>query len=351
MKHFFRYLRLFLITTLGILSFYVYNYRRSIKKTVIEEYVKRIQATTNSTLREADKESTWTTKWPRVNFANCSHREYMNKGINSPEIIENSPIPRTGLVSTPGCGNTWTRHLIEQATGLWTGSVYHDEQLYQGGLDGEFEKCRTNSTIVIKAHQPRHAENCRFDRVILLVRDLNRAFLSEFNRRSSGSHVGVADSKVFPTKRWTNMILKDGIRLMNLNINWIELYVGDDKKMKNTQNPFIAPANFWKNLLLVSYERLKKDSVEELRRIITFLKLPVFREHCLQKNSEGEFRRQESKSQTSLACFYDKPEIRQKMNQTIQQLLSESIKLGSGNIIAEFEEIFTADSHVTCKNN
>ena len=31
--------------------------------------------------------------------------------------LSKTPLPLTGLVSFPGTGNTWTRHLIQQATG------------------------------------------------------------------------------------------------------------------------------------------------------------------------------------------------------------------------------------------
>ena len=39
----------------------------------------------------------------------------------------------TALVSYPGSGNTWLRHLIEFSTGIFTGSVYFDEELYGKG--------------------------------------------------------------------------------------------------------------------------------------------------------------------------------------------------------------------------
>ncbi|XP_076810522.1 sialate:O-sulfotransferase 1-like [Clavelina lepadiformis] len=36
---------------------------------------------------------------------------------------------QTVLTSFPGSGNTWTRHLLERATGIYTGSVYGDKLL------------------------------------------------------------------------------------------------------------------------------------------------------------------------------------------------------------------------------
>lgn len=40
------------------------------------------------------------------------------------------------LASFPGAGNTWARHLIELATGFYTGSYYFDGSLYNKGEGG-----------------------------------------------------------------------------------------------------------------------------------------------------------------------------------------------------------------------
>lgn len=40
------------------------------------------------------------------------------------------------LSSFPGAGNTWARHLIEHATGFYTGSYYFDGTLYNKGKSG-----------------------------------------------------------------------------------------------------------------------------------------------------------------------------------------------------------------------
>jgi len=41
-------------------------------------------------------------------------------------LTSNSTFKRLALASFPGSGNTWTRHMIEQATGIYTGSSYPD---------------------------------------------------------------------------------------------------------------------------------------------------------------------------------------------------------------------------------
>jgi len=45
----------------------------------------------------------------------------------------NSPVKKCALVSYPGSGNTWIRHMIEQATGFYTGTVYGDKVLFNTG--------------------------------------------------------------------------------------------------------------------------------------------------------------------------------------------------------------------------
>lgn len=41
------------------------------------------------------------------------------------------------LASYPGSGNTWLRHLLEHSTGIYTGSVYSDRRLKEGGMSYE----------------------------------------------------------------------------------------------------------------------------------------------------------------------------------------------------------------------
>lgn len=47
-------------------------------------------------------------------------------------------INQTWLLSFPRSGNTWTRYLVEAATGVFTTSVYHDELLIRLG---KFDVC------------------------------------------------------------------------------------------------------------------------------------------------------------------------------------------------------------------
>jgi hypothetical protein len=42
-------------------------------------------------------------------------------------------LPPVALASFPGSGNTWVRGLIEAASGIYTGSIYKDANLYLHG--------------------------------------------------------------------------------------------------------------------------------------------------------------------------------------------------------------------------
>ena len=70
----------------------------------------------------------------------------------------NNKIKKAGLISSPGSGNTWTRHLIEQASGIYTGSVYKDKRLYKSGwknVSNVFLCCRLhyqNNNVIKKIH-------------------------------------------------------------------------------------------------------------------------------------------------------------------------------------------------------
>ena len=57
------------------------------------------------------------------------------------------PGPITALASMPGSGNTWMRHLLQLATGHYTGSEYEEnEKRLPGGF------LRNGSAVVVKNH-------------------------------------------------------------------------------------------------------------------------------------------------------------------------------------------------------
>lgn len=119
--------------------------------------------------------------------------------------------PIVALVSFQGSGNTWVRHILEQYTGVFTGSIYCDsilKSVYPG------EHVVSNNVLVVKTH---HADTTSlppdvqqtfgkrdYDKAIVLLRNPFDALLSEGNRRWTGmmqplldQHVGVANEHAF----------------------------------------------------------------------------------------------------------------------------------------------------------
>ena len=66
-------------------------------------------------------------------------------------VFRKSPGPRVGIVSFPGSGNTWVRYLLQQMTGILTGSVYEDGDLRRNGFKGETH--RSGKVLVVKTHE------------------------------------------------------------------------------------------------------------------------------------------------------------------------------------------------------
>lgn len=52
-------------------------------------------------------------------------------------LEEDWPRNLIALASFPGSGNTWLRYLLQQATGIYTGSVYKDFGLLKSGFPAE----------------------------------------------------------------------------------------------------------------------------------------------------------------------------------------------------------------------
>ena len=120
--------------------------------------------------------------------------------------------PVVALASFHGSGNTWVRHLLEQASGVFTGSIYCDQSLKRV-FPGE--QVVGGGVLAVKTHQCDSTElpldvqkalgKKSYDKAIVLVRDPFDALISEANRRwntrrTIDSHVGLADEAAFLSK-------------------------------------------------------------------------------------------------------------------------------------------------------
>lgn len=140
----------------------------------------------------------------------------------SRRTLKNS-LPPVALASFPGSGNTWVRHLIETASGIYTGSVYKDANLYllgikhirndrfidwltdlfflvgeDSGFWGELAEWDAGVTCVQKSHDSdsNHIKSFSGGRAIFLNRNPYEAVLS-FHNFLYGGHTGHAPSSNF----------------------------------------------------------------------------------------------------------------------------------------------------------
>jgi len=69
----------------------------------------------------------------------------------STRFVKPGPRPRVALATYPGSGNTWTRHLLEGLTGVFTGDVYRGVHLNHVFI-GTKERDTANTTFLVKTH-------------------------------------------------------------------------------------------------------------------------------------------------------------------------------------------------------
>ncbi|XP_068126313.1 sialate:O-sulfotransferase 1 isoform X2 [Hyperolius riggenbachi] len=186
------------------------------------------------------------------------------------------------LSSFPGAGNTWVRHLIEHATGFYTGSYYFDGTLFNKGFKGEKDHWRSGRTICVKTHESGKREIEMYDSSILLIRNPYKALMAEFNRKCAG-HLGYATERHWKSKEWPEFVNSYASWWASHALDWLQ---------------------FGKKLLVVHYEDLKKDLIGKLKEMVAFLKLPINEDRllCVENNKDGNFKRLGS-SQTVLDPF------------------------------------------------
>ncbi|XP_024051220.2 WSC domain-containing protein 1 [Terrapene carolina triunguis] len=175
------------------------------------------------------------------------------------------------LSSFPGAGNTWARHLIEHATGYYTGSYYFDGTLYNKGFKGEKDHWRSRRTICVKTHESGKREIEMFDSAILLIRNPYKSLMAEFNRKCAG-HLGYATDRNWKSKEWPDFV--------NSYASWWASHVLDWLK-------------YGKHLFVIHYEDLKQNLIPKLKEMVEFLNMTVTEDRllCVENNRDGSFKR------------------------------------------------------------
>uniref|UniRef100_A0A667ZV78 WSC domain containing 2 n=1 Tax=Myripristis murdjan TaxID=586833 RepID=A0A667ZV78_9TELE len=175
------------------------------------------------------------------------------------------------LASFPGAGNTWARHLIELATGFYTGSYYFDGSLYNKGFKGERDHWRSGRTICIKTHESGKKEIEAFDSSILMIRNPYKALMAEFNRKYGG-HIGFASQAHWRGKEWPEFVKNYAPWWASHTLDWLR---------------------YGKNVHVVHFEDLKRDLFSQLKGMVLFLGLEVSEDRllCVEGQKDGNFKR------------------------------------------------------------
>ncbi|KAM9371725.1 sialate:O-sulfotransferase 2 [Phaethornis superciliosus] len=235
--------------------------------------------TTLFTLHEREDEQLCAQKCPGEEFESCGSPEYLL--VYQTQVQDNRCMDRrflptrakqlVALASFPGAGNTWARHLIELATGFYTGSYYFDGSLYNKGFKGERDHWRSGRTICIKTHESGQKEIESFDSAILLIRNPYKALMAEFNRKYGG-HIGFASHAHWKGKEWPEFVANYAPWWATHTLDWLR---------------------YGKKVLVVHFEDLKRDLFVQLQRMVGLLGIPACQDRllCVEGQKDGNFKR------------------------------------------------------------
>ena len=103
------------------------------------------------------------------------------------------------LISAQGSGNTWTRGLLEKATGICTGFIYCDSVMRAHGYVGE--RVKSGKVLVVKTHSPvpkwkggQHENvtpaDASYASAVFILRDPAKSVVAEWNRKSAEFFLG-----------------------------------------------------------------------------------------------------------------------------------------------------------------
>ncbi|XP_033761170.1 WSCD family member CG9164-like [Pecten maximus] len=281
-------------------------------------------------------------------------------------FLPGRPKYRTALLSFPGSGNTWVRHLIQELTGFYTGSIYQDKTLAKNGFPGELEPVTNPSRhcIVYKSHQATTKTLQPFNKALIIIRNPLYAIKSVFNfeysrekqsdqkqfmnvtknvegrsRKSKlvihnvtsrNKHVNHADTSLFHTEKWRSFVNEKLRRWKKKNIFWM--------------------TTFQHNCAIVLYESLKYNCSSELLRIGRFLGVNLQPKDvwCTLVNKEGRFHRPAmNKTAPSLLGLYT-PIQREEIRKSICEVANVARKLDIDIDIAKYLVNLSEKSETVC---
>ncbi|XP_076127518.1 sialate:O-sulfotransferase 2 [Alosa pseudoharengus] len=235
--------------------------------------------TTLFTLHEREDEDLCMQRCSGEDFESCGNEEFFvvyQTQVQDHRCMDRRFLPTrstllVALASFPGAGNTWTRHLIELATGYYTGSYYFDGSLYNKGFKGERDHWRSGRTVCIKTHESGKKEIEAYDASILVIRNPYKALMAEFNRKYGG-HIGFASQAHWRGKEWPEFVNNYAPWWASHTLDWLK---------------------FGKKVHVVHFEALKNDLFAHLKTMVIFLGLEVSEDRllCVEGQKDGNFKR------------------------------------------------------------
>ncbi|XP_068623422.1 WSCD family member AAEL009094 [Battus philenor] len=192
--------------------------------------------------------------------------------------LRSPPLPyAVALVSYPGSGNTWLRYLLQQVTGIVTGSIYMDYGLRVHGFPAE--NVTDGTVLVVKTHEAPPLETDKFKSAILLIRNPRDAILADFNRLHKG-HIGTAPKSAFKKRSREHR-----------RTDWSTYVSSQLKAWESLHNLWLT--KFPGPIYMVFYETLLQETKNTLQGILNFLNYTITENdmNCALLNKEGIYRR------------------------------------------------------------
>ena len=105
------------------------------------------------------------------------------------------------LLTFPGSGNTWVRHLIQEGTRVYAGSQYHAHQLEENGFPSDALGAGAYARLsVVKSHGAFFEKEALYGAThgharVVVLRHPCAALVSEFRRMTWKAHAGDASAQ------------------------------------------------------------------------------------------------------------------------------------------------------------
>ncbi|MGH0149504.1 UNVERIFIED_CONTAM: hypothetical protein FKN15_035001 [Acipenser sinensis] len=237
-------------------------------------------------LHEREDEQLCSQRCSGEEFESCGNEDYFV--VYQTQVQDNRCMDRRflpspskqliALASFPGAGNTWARHLIELATGYYTGSYYFDGSLYNKGEEelaqgfkGERDHWRSGRTICIKTHESGRKEIESYDSGILMIRNPYKALMAEFNRKYGG-HIGFASQAHWKGKEWPEFVKNYAPWWVSHTLDWLK---------------------YGRNVKVIHFEDLKHHLFSQMKKMVSYLGLEVSEDRllCVEGQKDGNFKR------------------------------------------------------------